>query len=457
MKSWDRDPPGPHLKLSKFFLIQIIKTYLAQSQHRDCYYLKIKHDINETNNKEIMPIKLTYEAVKKYFEDNGCVLTSKEYLGSRYKLKYIASCGHERESRFFHIKLLKQFLCKKCTIIKCNNSNEKKRKYFSTIRNKMHPKTYTKRQRQLEREYKRCMKYRCDYFPENYNQQLTCWDCKETKSRRLFPYRKQYKYNKEKRCKRCNALNNEKRRKFITVDQMINAMLASCRHSAKRRGKKDKSRGMMEITLKDIQELKDKQNNKCVYTGRELLWKYNDHNKASIDRIDSSKGYIPSNIQLVIHIANQAKSNLSEEEFRSLMKDIYKMNYTNIQLENKTLETDKKVMAKTKNLLKTCKLSASKRKDKQRIECGEMTLTTKDILELKEKQMNRCVLSGRILRWKYRDRNMVSIDRIDSSKGYTKDNVQLVSWVANQAKNNMTNMEVAEFAKDMYEHMGIGK
>ena len=215
-----------------------------------------------------MPVKLTYETVKKYFEDNDCELISKEYLSNRYKLKYIASCGHERESRLYHIKLWKQFLCKKCTFIKCNSS-KKKRNFFSTIRNKMHPNTYKKRQRQLEREYKRCMKYRCDYFPENYNQYLTCWDCKETKTRRLFPYSKAYKYNKEKRCKRCKYYNKIKRRKNHSIEQVMNDLLSACRSSAKRRGKKDKTRGEMEITLKDIQELKDKQNNKCVYTGRE--------------------------------------------------------------------------------------------------------------------------------------------------------------------------------------------
>lgn len=56
----------------------------------------------------------------------------------------------------------------------------------------------------MNSKYDKTLKYRNDYLPENYNQQFTCWDCKQTKNRKNFPYRKQYAYNKEKRCKLCN-------------------------------------------------------------------------------------------------------------------------------------------------------------------------------------------------------------------------------------------------------------
>lgn len=35
-----------------------------------------------------------------------------------------------------------------------------------------------------------------------------------------------------------------------------------------------------------------------------------------------------------------------------------------------------------------------------------------------------------------------SIDRIDSSKGYTADNIQVISYKANRAKNNLTENEL---------------
>lgn len=45
-----------------------------------------------------------------------------------------------------------------------------------------------------------------------------------------------------------------------------------------------------------------------------------------------------------------------------------------------------------------------------------------------------------------------SVDRIDSSKGYTKDNIQIISWRANSLKNNATLQEMVllgEFAKKL--------
>lgn len=39
-----------------------------------------------------------------------------------------------------------------------------------------------------------------------------------------------------------------------------------------------------------------------------------------------------------------------------------------------------------------------------------------------------------------------SIDRIDSSKGYTKDNVQIISYLANLMKSNATQSEMNKFA-----------
>ncbi len=47
--------------------------------------------------------------------------------------------------------------------------------------------------------------------------------------------------------------------------------------------------------------------------------------------------------------------------------------------------------------------------------------------------------------WSKRD-DSPSLDRIDSSKGYTKDNIQIISWRANRIKNDSTPEELMKIA-----------
>ena len=46
-------------------------------------------------------------------------------------------------------------------------------------------------------------------------------------------------------------------------------------------------------------------------------------------------------------------------------------------------------------------------------------------------------------------RDIVSIDRIDNTKGYTPDNVEVISWLANSMKTNASKEELVCFAKEI--------
>lgn len=252
-----------------------------------------------------MPKKLTLDEVKLYFENNQCKLISENYTTNKGPIEFMCKCGHTRKSTLTAVKTWKQFNCKDCTPNILNGKI-----------NGMHPKTFAKNKHLLETKFERTHKYRSDFLPENYNKELTCWDCKLTKNIRNFPYRINYADNKEKRCKKCCCENHMERRLNATQDQIIQSMIIAAKNSAKKRLKNNRiEAGKFDINLEDIKELIDIQHNKCVYTGYDLEWNINSQHKASIDRIDSDLGYCKCNIQLVCFIVNQAKSNLTEDIF----------------------------------------------------------------------------------------------------------------------------------------------
>lgn len=70
----------------------------------------------------------------------------------------------------------------------------------------------------------------------------------------------------------------------------------------------------------------------------------------------------------------------------------------------------------------------------------EFDLTLDDMLEIYEKQNGNCALSGVKMTYfvnQDKVKTNMSFDRIDSSKGYNKDNIQIVCYYANIMKNDL--------------------
>lgn len=85
----------------------------------------------------------------------------------------------------------------------------------------------------------------------------------------------------------------------------------------------------VDITIDDLIEVWKNQNGKCPYTGYDLILPENGNlkkidifHRASLDRIDSSKGYVKGNIQFVSTPINYLKSDKTDEEVRKFLKDI---------------------------------------------------------------------------------------------------------------------------------------
>ena len=78
------------------------------------------------------------------------------------------------------------------------------------------------------------------------------------------------------------------------------------------------------LTTAYIQDILEKQNYCCAFTGIKLDHKTGKNNlrMASIDRINSKKGYVENNIQIVLNSMNKAKAASTNKQFHDLVKEI---------------------------------------------------------------------------------------------------------------------------------------
>lgn len=117
----------------------------------------------------------------------------------------------------------------------------------------------------------------------------------------------------------------------------------------------------------------------------------------------------------------QKRRNLSG--VKEYAKDYRKRKFNDMNFRLQALINTSKQRAKNKNL--------------------EHTLTKKDLFDLYPVD-GKCPIFGFDLEWNsqgFRETSP-SIDRIDSSLGYTLDNVQIISWKANRIKNCATIDEI---------------
>lgn len=110
------------------------------------------------------------------------------------------------------------------------------------------------------------------------------------------------------RARSCASCANKPKR--VAPGQIL---LSRIRYDAESRGFK------VTVSLKHLRSVYDAQAGKCAYTGLPLTWPDTHAQRRapdlSPDRIDSSKGYVPGNVQWVHKRINMMKQALPEEEF----------------------------------------------------------------------------------------------------------------------------------------------
>jgi hypothetical protein len=142
-------------------------------------------------------------------------------------------------------------------------------------------------------------------------------DCGVEKDVRGFHLTKGY----STQCRNCaDKSSSEKRKKRFDTDKIsLSFWNRNVVYGAKKRSL------VIEITMDEAYEVFLKQNGKCALSGLPLQFpscKKDINCTASLDRIDSSKGYIKGNFQWVHKDINVMKNNHTQEYFLKLCKMI---------------------------------------------------------------------------------------------------------------------------------------
>lgn len=101
-------------------------------------------------------------------------------------------------------------------------------------------------------------------------------------------------------------------------------------------------------------------------------------------------------------------------------------------------ERNKKYRKEEVSLERACKRIFSYLNKRARLKNFTLDFSYEYLVELYETQNGVCSYTKEQLNLSAGHKNTISVDRIDSSKGYTKDNVVLTTWAVNNCKQDLS-------------------
>lgn len=193
----------------------------------------------------------------------------------------------------------------------------------------------------------------------------------------------------------------------------------------------------LQITSEKAYEIFLRQNKKCALSNIDLRLKQNNLNIcdcASLDRIDSSKGYTEDNVQWIHKKLNFMKNILSNTEFIYWCTLVENFTKDPIFHNNNIIE---KVPEKYfKSLINNTQ---------RRYIC--LNITINDLQEHLIRCHSRCNYTGLPISFQNKT---ASIDRIDSNIGYIHNNIQWVHKIINRMKMTLSHEEFISYCANVY-------
>lgn len=241
------------------------------------------------------------------------------------------------------------------------------------------------------------------------------------------------------------------------LDSFVMKILNDARERVKKHESKDRHLEF-DIDKDFILNLYEQQGEKCAITKKEMTHNslncrkdgdchiLNPYN-ISIDRIDNTKGYTKTNVRLVCAFVNRIRMDMNDDDFFELCKEVA------TERKGKKVDIDEVLESYNFDEFLDYKLTNAKFNAKQRD--LEFDLEKEDLIEIYKNQRGKCIFTKTRLTFdkKSKKNSDLSIDRIDSSKGYTRTNIQLVENRVNVSKSDISNDDYTEYCKSVSKNL----
>lgn len=279
-----------------------------------------------------------------------------------------------------------------------------------------------------------------------------CNHCQKTKPVNFFSKHRKRFMGLSAHCNECL-----RGKKNILKSFLQNLISDAKSHSIERR-KRRQMNGIFNLDYEFIYNLWIQQNGLCSLTNISMSHESHTDFKASIERIDNSTDYTKENVTLIISELNTSNQ-WTKEKIRYLKDvDITEIHPKIIEIQTriKILPLKRESICRTcnikpsqtmikgfcsncyknrsinnilKNILAGCRKSTTTRNGIKGRDKTECTITKDDMWQQLQKQEGKCYYSGINMTIGLEKNWRISIERLDVTQGYTKQNIVFMSRV----------------------------